>query len=162
VSKAAPILALGVLALVVSAASRPRKRKLRVASKTDLKLRETEQLLEEDIQDVPADVWVEEALPTVVSFGLELSDTAFEVVDWNAWMEWGPRAVREALDDGAVTGQQIASQLMRRVFPHRRWPPTPDDPLVHRWRLLVRGIERALTTTTPEEDDQSNVIQFHR
>jgi hypothetical protein len=161
VSKAAPILALGVLALVVSTASRPRKRKLKVAPKAEPQLIE---LLEpdEDISGVPTDVWVEEALPTVVSFGLELSDTAFEVVDWNAWMEWGPRAVREALDDGAVTGQQIASQLMRRVFPHRRWPPTPDDPLVHRWRLLVRGIERALTTTTPEEDDQSNVIQFHR
>jgi hypothetical protein len=94
--------------------------------------------------------------------GLVLSDDDLEVVDWNLWMAWSPQAVREALDDGAENGQQIAAHMMRRIFPARQWPPGADDKLAARWRALVRGIDRTLATTTPEDDERSNVISFRR
>ena len=94
--------------------------------------------------------------------GLVLTEDDLEVVDWNLWMAWSPKAVREALDDGATNGQQIATHMMRRVFPNRPWPPSADDPLAERWRTLVRGIDRTLETTTPEDDERSNVVQFRR
>jgi len=96
----------------------------------------------------------------VTRHGIELSEDGPTIVDWGAWMAWGPRAVKDAFFDGALSGDQVLSHVMRRAFPEVAWPPEPQSPYVERWREMVHGLNRALQE--PEDDVDTNVIPLRR
>lgn len=94
--------------------------------------------------------------------GIELAADGPQIVDWTSWMRWAPRAIREAMDDGATSGGQILAHCMRRLFPEQTWPPESSSSYAERWRELVRGVDRAIRTTVVEDDERQNVIPFRR
>jgi hypothetical protein len=92
--------------------------------------------------------------------GISITDDSIILADWTAWMVWGPSAVEDAFHDGAQGGDQVLAHLMRRSFPHRQWPPQPDDPIAESWRKMVHGLDRALRQ--PDEEEFDNVIPLRR
>jgi len=79
------------------------------------------------------------------SSGLRIEDGKLVVVDWAAWMRDGPALIGVALEESPDSlAEEVAANVMRRIFPGYPWPPTADDAFHDTWRELLLVVGRAM------------------
>lgn len=76
--------------------------------------------------------------------GVIIRDGKFHVTDWNVWMRTGPHLIKMALKEGDESPENVASNVMRRLFPHHVWPPPKGDPFSQTWLNMVAVVGRAI------------------
>jgi hypothetical protein len=95
-------------------------------------------------EDLEADEDVGAVENDLTTHGIRLVDGDLELVDWNALMQQVPELVRVTLAEGHRDPSDILTNLFRRLFPERSWPPSPEDPVHRKWSAMVASVGRTL------------------
>lgn len=80
-----------------------------------------------------------------LAHGLELSDDGLSMLDWNAWMKGAvPDMLRASLQESGRDPQETVTNLFRRLFPTKPWPPPEDSDLREIWTRMIASTGRIL------------------
>jgi hypothetical protein len=80
------------------------------------------------------------------SSGLRIENGKLKVVNWTEWMRKGPALIHVSLQEGSKDPEEVTTNVLRRLFPERPWPPEPDDPVFATWREMNALVGKALDT----------------
>lgn len=89
------------------------------------------------------------ALPTTTTHGMELEGEDLHLKDWNTWMRDASKAVEVSMKEIGTEPVALATNVFRRLFPDRPWPPPPGSEFSDKWEMIVRAIAVAVKRPLP-------------
>lgn len=81
--------------------------------------------------------------------GMDIVDGRLEIRDWNKWMRDASIAVSVSMEEIGTEPVALATNVFRRLFPERPWPPPESSELEAQWNAVVRAIASALKRPMP-------------
>ena len=88
------------------------------------------------------------AANSISNTGIIIKDGKLKVTDWNTWMRVGPHLIKMSLQEGNESPEEVAANVMRRLFPNHSWPSPRNDPFYATWINMVAMIGRAIDSPT--------------
>lgn len=77
--------------------------------------------------------------------GLRFNGEDVSMMDWNRWMEVAPKLIKNSIDEGEATPEEIVNNLAKRVFPEYRWPPLKNEKHFGVWSQMVQTVASTLS-----------------
>ncbi len=81
--------------------------------------------------------------------GIYINDSGIYISDWGKWMNFAPKAIRQAVAMGANSAQDILMHMMCRIFPDVAWPPPRNSLMFHDWQAMLMTIESCINQPDP-------------
>lgn len=81
--------------------------------------------------------------------GMEVEGNDLHLRDWNAWMKDASGAIETSMKEVGTDPVGLATNVFRRLFPDRPWPPPQGSEFSDKWELIVRAIATAVKRPLP-------------